>query len=54
MSFKGFFEKSPTKNSFKWSFLIMNKKVCRHSTGINFGTFIVFGLHKQLAKRFTV
>ena len=47
------FEKSPTKSSFKWSDLIMNKGECRPSTGINFGTFAVFDLHKQLAKRFT-
>ena len=54
MSFNRLFEKSPTKSSFKWSVLIMDKGECRHSTRINFGTFIGFDLHKRLAKRFTV
>ena len=54
MSFNRLFEKSPTKSSFKWSVLIMDKGECRRSTRINFGTFIAFDLHKQLAKRFTV
>ena len=54
MSFNRLFEKSPTKSSFKWSVLIMDKGECRRSTRINFGTFIAFDLHKRLAKRFTV
>ena len=32
----------------------MDKGEYRHSTSIHFGTFIVFDLHKQLAKWFTV
>ena len=41
MSFNRLFEKSPTKNSFKWSVLIVDKGECRRSTGMNFGTFTV-------------
>ena len=52
--FNRLFEKSPTKISFKWSVLIMDKGECWCCAAINFGTFIVFGLHKRLAKRFTV
>ena len=44
-----FFEKSPAKSSFKLSVLILDKGECRRSTGINFGTFIVFDLYKRLA-----
>ena len=29
----------------------MDKGECRRSTGTNFGTFIVFDLHKRFAKR---
>ena len=47
------FEKSSTKSSFKWSVLIMDKGECRRSTEIDGGTFIVFDLHKRIAKRFT-
>ena len=54
MSFNRLFEKSPTESSFKWSVLIMDKGECRRSTRINFETFIVFHLHKRLAKQFTV
>ena len=53
MSFSRLFGKSPTKSSFKWSVVIMDKGDCRPSTGINFGTFFVSDLHKQLAKWFT-
>ena len=53
MSFNGLFQKSPTKSSFKWSVPIMDKRECRSSTGINFGTFIVFDLHKRFGKRLT-
>ena len=52
MHFNGLFEKSPTKSSFKWSVLIMNKGECKHSTGKILGKFIVFELHKRLEKRF--
>ena len=41
MSFNRLFEKLPTKNSFKWSVLIVDKGECRRSTGMNFGTFTV-------------
>ena len=54
MYFNKFFEKSPTKGSFKMPFLIMGKGKCRPSTGINLGTVIVFHLQKQLSKRFKV
>ena len=49
MSFNRLLEKSPAKSSFKLSILILDKGECRRSTGINFGTFIVFDLHKRLA-----
>ena len=49
MSFNRLLEKSPAKSSFKLSVLIMDKGECRRSTGINFGAFIVFDLHKRLA-----
>ena len=49
MSFNRLFQKSPTKSSFKWSLLIVDKGEWRRSAGINFGTFIVFDLHKRLA-----
>ena len=49
LSFNIRFEKSTTESSFKWSVLIVDKGEGRRSTGINFGTFIVFDLHKQLA-----
>ena len=48
MSFNRLFEKSPAKSSFKWSVLILDKGECRRSTGINFGTFIVFDLQSNL------
>ena len=54
MSFNRLLEKSPTKGSFQWLVLIMGKDECSRSTGINFETFIVFHLHKRLAKRFAV
>ena len=38
----------------KWSVFIMDKGECKCSAGIIFGTFIVYDLHKRLAKRFTV
>ena len=44
----------PTESGFKWTVLIMNKCECRLSKEIDFGTFIVFDIHKRLAKRFTV
>ena len=50
----GFLKNRQQKSTFKWSVLIMDKGKCRHSTKINFATFVVFDLHKQLAKRFTV
>ena len=49
MSFNKLFEKSSKKSSFKWSVLIADKGERRRSTRINFGTFIVFDLHKRLA-----
>ena len=42
MPFRRLFEKSPTKSSFKWSVLIVDKGKCRRSTGINFGTLLFF------------
>ena len=53
MSFNRLFKELSRKCSFKWSFLIMDKGGCRRSAGINFETFIVFDLHKRLAKWFT-
>ena len=47
-SFNRLYEKLPTKSSFKWSVLIMDKGECRPSTGINFGTFSIFD--KRLTK----
>ena len=41
-------------SSFKWSVHIMDKGEIRHSAVINFGTFIVCGLHKRLVKQFAV
>ena len=41
-------------SSFKWSVHIMDKGKIRHSAVINFGTFIVCGLHKRLVKQFAV
>ena len=38
MSFNRLFEKSPTKSSFKWSVLIVDKGECMNSKAINFGT----------------
>ena len=49
MSFNRLFEKSPVKSGLKWSVLILDKGECRRSTGVNFGTLIVFDLHKRLA-----
>ena len=49
LSFNKIFEKSPAKSSFKWSVLTLDKDEYRRFTGINFGTFIVFDLHKRLA-----
>ena len=43
------FGKSPAKSSFKWSVVIVDKGECRRSTGIKFGIFVVFDLHKRLA-----
>ena len=40
MSFNRLFEKSPTKSSFKWSVLIMDKGECRRSTRINLGPLL--------------
>ena len=54
MSFNRRFEKMPAKSSFNWPVLIMDKRECRRSIGINFRTFVVFDLHKRLAKEFTV
>ena len=54
LSFNGLFEKSPTRGSLKWSALSMEKSECKRSTRFNFRTYIVFDLHKRLAKRFTV
>ena len=54
MSFNRSFEKMPAKSSFNWPVFIMDKRECRRSTGINFRTFVVFDLHKRLAKEFTV
>ena len=42
------------KNIFKWSVLIMDKGECRRPTRMNFETFIVFDLRKQLVKWSTV
>lgn len=39
---------------FKWSVFIMDTGECNCSAGIIFGTFVVYDLHKRLAKRFTV
>ena len=54
MSFNRLFEKPPTKSSFKWSVLIMDKGECTRSAGINFGTFIALYLYKRFTEWFTV
>ena len=40
MSFNRLFEKLPTKSSFKWSILIVDKGEYRRSTGISFGPLL--------------
>ena len=46
-------DKRQAAMSFKWSVLIVDKGECKHSTGINFGAFIIFDVHKRLAYQFT-
>ena len=41
-------EKSPTKSSFKWLFLIMGKGECRHSTWVSAGTICINDLPNGL------
>ena len=52
ISFNKLFRKLSTKCSFKLSVITMGKCYYRFFTGISFWTFIVFNLHKRLAKHF--
>ena len=53
MYFKGLFENLPIKSIFKWLILIADKRKCTRSTGVNLRSFIIFDIHKPIAKRFT-
>ena len=47
MSFNRLFENFLSK-SIKWLILILEKNECSPSIRMNFGTLIVFDIHKQL------